>query len=112
MEEKLKIKIFDKIQKCLNNLVGSNGHLASYSMDKNCFKITDIRKLNENETQYSFSVNAYYESEFAVYSEDEPALQYPIDGKIVLDNNLDYVREKSGNIKLEPWKCIDPEKFR
>jgi hypothetical protein len=109
-EEKKK-KIFKKLRILFGSLVSGSGHLASYTLDYNTFRITGTEDISGN-TKYSFTVNGFYLSEFTEYTEDTEEISETLNGSIILDKDLEYTRDDSGNIALSPWKCLDPDKYK
>jgi len=100
---------------CLDSLGGVSGHLASYSIAPGTFLITETEDLGAGNTKYSFSAEAYYESEFTVYEEDDgsddpfkmPATQ-TISGYIALDRDYNLVRDDEGKVMFGPWHYVEP----
>ena len=94
----------------MDALVGGSGHMAGYALLKDSFQIDQTEEIEKGLTKYSFSANAYYESEFSVYTEDQQIVPDPIQGSIILDEDFNLTRDKEGRVRLEPWKCLDPDK--
>ena len=105
MDREKLIRVYDQVQRCMISLVGGSGHLASYSLLPDSFKVTEEEK-TEHGTKYHFTAKAYRESEFTVYDENNPQKPDSISGSIVLDDSFNPVRDKSGKIMLEPWDCV------
>lgn len=106
MDREVLIKVFDQVQKSMVSLASSSGHLVSYSLVPDTFKITK-EESGENETRYYFTARAFRESEFTVYDNTSPSVSEVISGSLVLDNSFDLVRDEQGRIMLEPWTCIE-----
>ena len=108
MDEQLKKQVFDQIQDCLASLVGGSGHLVSYSMSWETFKITRNDLLAGDLTKYFFEADAYRESEFVVYDDNHQPETEHLAGSIVLDKYLKPSSDKRGRIMIEPWICFNP----
>ena len=108
MEDQKTQKVFEQVRRCLSNLVGGSGHLASFHVTADTFQITEAQKLADGLTEYHFSARAYRESEFTVATEDEPE-QPPetIRGSIVLDGKFQLTRDEGGRIRLQPWRTLE-----
>ena len=107
MDKEIEEKVFQQVQRCMMSLVGGSGHLASYSMLRDTFNITRVEELEEGRKKYCFNAEAYRESEFTVCDEQHQPKAKRISGSIVLDKELELVKDKDGRIMLEPWTCID-----
>jgi len=105
MDRDVLVKVFDQVQRCMVSLAGGSGHLASYSLLPDSFKVTKQEK-NEQGIKYYFTAKAFRESEFTVYDEDTPHVPEVISGSIVLDASFNIVRDQKGRIMLEPWECV------
>jgi len=101
-------KIFQQIQNCLENVMGGSGHLASFSMIPDTFKILQVEPYGDTAQKYHFSAKAYRESEFTVHEENEKPVPEEITGSIVLDDQLALIRDDNGEVLLAPWKCVKP----
>jgi hypothetical protein len=101
-------KIFDRVQECMEMLVGGSGHVCSYRLVLDTFKINREEDISDTTTKYHFSVQGYRESEFTVYDEDSQPEPETLEGSITLDMNYDLVRDEQGDVLLEPWKSIVP----
>jgi hypothetical protein len=101
-------KVYQQVQNCLENVVGGSGHLASFSMIPDTFKIIKTEPVGDQGTRYYFSAKAFRESEFTVYEEGKKPESEAISGSIVLDSDLALVRNENGQVLLEPWKCMQP----
>jgi hypothetical protein len=106
MDRETIVKIFDQVQRCMVSLVGKSGHLASYSMIPDSFKITKQEKVEQGNRFY-FTARAFLETEFTVYDDTSKPLPELISGSIVLDQTLNIVRDDQGKIMLEPWDCFE-----
>lgn len=105
MDREVLIKVFNQVQRCMVSLTSGSGHLVSYSVVPDTFKITK-EESGENETRYFFTARAFRESEFTVYDDTSLSVTEVISGSIVLDNSFNLVRDEQGRIMLEPWTCI------
>ena len=101
-------KVFQQIQSCLENVVGGSGHLASFSMLPDTFKVIKTEPHGDKGTKYYFKAKAYRESEFTVYEEGKRPEPEELNGSIVLDKDHALVKDESGQVLLEPWKCMQP----
>lgn len=101
-------KVFDQVRRCLMNLVGDSGHLASFHVTADTFQITEAQKMADDLTEYHFSAQAYRESEFTVATDDEPEPPpETIRGSIVLDGEFQLTRDQEGRIRLQPWRTLE-----
>lgn len=105
MDREILVKVFDQVQRCMVSLAGGSGHLASYSLLPDSFKITKKEQVEQG-NKYHFTAKAFCESEFTVYDENSPQEPDIISGSIVLDESFNLVRDKQGRIMLEPWDCV------
>lgn len=106
MDEEIKKEVSKKIQYCLERLVGGSGHLASYSIIQETFTITKIEDMDGESKRFYFKAEAFYESEFTVYSDENKPNPKVISGSIVLDKDYGFVRDSKGRVILEPWNTI------
>ena len=105
MDRGVLVKIFDQVQRCMVSLAGGSGHLTSYSILPDSFKVIKKEKIEQG-MRYHFSAKAFRESEFTVYGDDSPQEPDSISGSIVLDDTYDIVRDENGKVMLEPWDCV------
>ena len=105
-------KVYKKVQKCFDSIIGRSGHLVSYIIKYNTFNITQTEKLENNNIKYYFSANVLFEFKFTIYNEDIELEVHPVNGSIILDKDFNYVRNEQGIIYLEPYRCLDPEQFK
>ena len=113
-------RVFKQVRRCMQNLVGGSGHLAAYHISEDSFQITSRTDLGDGLTAYEFQGLAGYESEFTVACEpdldpapwaaDREQLE-EVAGRIVLDESFSLTRDESGRVRLDPWKCLDPDKL-
>ena len=109
-ENEILSRVFQKVSACLGSLVGSSGHMATYSVSMDSFRIVATEQLADGLRRHEFAAEALYESEFTVYSEDHQPEFQKITGHIVLDRDYNLTRDEKGSVRFGPWNCIDPEK--
>ena len=105
MDREVLIKVFDQVQKSMVSLASGSGHLASYSLLPDSFKITKKEQIEQG-NKYHFTAKAFRETEFTVYEDATPQEPEVISGSIVLDDSFNLVRDEKGRIMLEPWECV------
>ena len=105
MDRELLVKVFDQLQRCMVSLASGSGHLVSYSLLPDSFKITK-KEQAEQGNMYYFTAKAFRESEFTVHEDATPQEPEVISGSIVLDDSFNLVRDEKGRIMLEPWECV------
>jgi len=105
MYRKAKQEVLGQVQKCMMSLVGGSGHLASFDILPDTFEITKIEDIQDNLKKYTFKAKGYRESEFTVYDDSHTQEIENISGSIVLDKDLQLVRDEKGRIMIEPWNC-------
>ena len=105
MDREILVKVFDRVQSCMVSLTSGSGHLASYSLLPDSFKITKEEQVEQG-NKYHFSAKAFRESEFTVYDDTAPQEPEVISGSIVLDHSFNVVCDDKGRIMLEPWTCV------
>jgi len=99
------VKVFDQVQRCMVSLTGGSGHLASYSLLPDSFRITKEEKSDKG-NKYYFTAKAFRESEFTVHDVSTSQKPEEISGSIVLDDSFNLVSDENGRIMLEPWTCV------
>ncbi len=105
MDREILVKVFDQVQRCMVSLASGSGHLVSYSLLPDSFKITKKEQV-EQRNKYYFTAKAFRESEFTVYEDATPQEPEVISGSVVLDDSFNLVRDEKGRIMLEPWECV------
>lgn len=101
-------QVFERVRDCMRSLVGSSGHLGSYSLDADTFEIVGETAVGDGVTEYEFAVTGSLETEFTVYDEGQPAR--PPDrlrGSIVLDRSYGLTRDETGRVRLRPWTVFE-----
>jgi len=105
-----------QVSRCLDSLGGGSGHLTAYTMDADTFQIIKVEDMDAGVTKYSFETDAYYESEFMVYEENDDDTDDPfpishtehIAGYIGLDGDYNLARDENGKVMFGPWHYVDP----
>jgi hypothetical protein len=98
-------KVLRQVRRCLLDLAGGSGHLASLHILEPSFRISGSEKLPGGLTEYRFTALAHRESEFTIAYEDQPEPPPErIEGSIVLDTEFQLTRDEQGNIRIQPWR--------
>lgn len=128
--------VWQKVQACMNNLVGGSGHLGSYTLDAASFAVTAAQPAGYGLTAYTFTVRGTADTEFSgggAAGLPEPrslaehldwltngvpcaalavmhagAAPETLAGTIVLDDRGELTRDEQGRIRIAPWRCLDP----
>lgn len=101
-------RVFERVRECMRSLVGGSGHLGSYSLDRETFRITAARALDGGLTEYDFVVRGSLEDEFTVYDEaTPPPREEELRGTIVLDASFGLTRDDAGRVRLRPWTVFE-----
>ena len=103
-----KKKVLTTLQKCMNNLTGGSGHLASFSIINDSFNIE--KESYEGELcKVNFTAVGIYETEFLHVNETRENLA----GSIYLKSDYTPAFDEEGRVMLSPWHCIlKPEHFK
>lgn len=109
--------VFTRVQRCMENLVGGSGHLASYRLRRDTFELTETSDLGDGLTEYRFTVEGVRVSEFtdpATSGDDsashpEGAGKDMLRGTIVLDADGELALDEDGRARFGPWRTLDPE---
>ncbi|MHC4393692.1 MAG: hypothetical protein ACYS22_20540 [Planctomycetota bacterium] len=103
-----------QFKRCLRNLVGGSGHLASYHVEAGTLAVTGTERLGDGLTRWTFRALGGRQSEFGVATEEAPdelvaSSAEVLTGMLVLDEALRIALDEQGGVRLSPWKCLAPK---
>lgn len=109
--------VFDRVRRCLEQVGGGSGHLASYHLDPETFVITARDQLGADEIEYAFTVEGYRLGEFETADDSSQPSSVPdheaaerLEGTIVLDADGDFTTDRDGRVRIDPWTTtLDPD---
>lgn len=96
--------VFERVQTCLSEVVGSRGHLTGYGIERNSFDVTESDDLGGGLTRFVFTADGNRMSEFS----REPIDVGELSGSIVLDEEFNLTFDSRGQVQFTPHRIVHP----
>lgn len=109
-DDEVERAVFTRVRECLGRLVGSSGHLSSYEVSRDDFRLTGTEPLDDELVRYEFSAQGRCQSEFATPPDGHAP--ETVAGAIVLDEGYDLTFDDRARVRFSPYDVVHPRFWR